>query len=65
MSSLSLAVTHERGSHAEPRGAVERLSPGGGGFGDPRERDPDLVRRDVAAGLVSRGRAAADYGVEP
>ncbi len=36
---------------------------GGGGFGDPRERDPALVQRDVAEGLVSPERARRVYGV--
>jgi N-methylhydantoinase B len=38
-------------------------TPGGGGFGDPRERDPELVREDVAEGYVSREQAEAVYGV--
>jgi len=38
-------------------------TPGGGGHGDPFARDPEGVRRDVAAGLVSREAAARDYGV--
>jgi N-methylhydantoinase B len=37
--------------------------PGGGGLGDPRERDPDLVRQDVLDGLVSLEQARAAYGV--
>jgi N-methylhydantoinase B/oxoprolinase/acetone carboxylase alpha subunit len=36
----------------------------GGGYGDPRERDPELVRRDVAEGWVTAERARAVYGVE-
>ena len=35
----------------------------GGGFGDPRERDPRLVRRDVRNGLISAERARQVYGV--
>ena len=35
--------------------------PGGGGMGDPRERDPALVRRDVADGLVSGEVAQTIY----
>jgi N-methylhydantoinase B len=38
-------------------------SGGGGGFGDPRERAPDLVARDVAFGYVTRPFAESDYGV--
>ena len=36
---------------------------GGGGYGDPIERDPALVLKDVAAGLVSEKDAAEIYGV--
>jgi len=35
---------------------------GGGGWGDPCERDPSLVQTDVARGLVSR-QGAKRYGV--
>ncbi len=37
------------------------LTPGGAGYGDPAKRDPDLIARDIDAGLVSKERAAADY----
>jgi N-methylhydantoinase B len=40
-----------------------RPSAGGGGFGDPLERDPLLVLNDVIDGYVSIERAAKDYGV--
>ena len=36
---------------------------GGGGWGDPLDRDVDLVVRDVAWGKVSVDGAAANYGV--
>ncbi len=36
---------------------------GGGGWGDPLEREPALVRADVIEELVSRHVAAEDYGV--
>lgn len=36
---------------------------GGGGWGDPFERDPGAVRQDVLDGVVSRARAAERYGV--
>ncbi len=36
---------------------------GGAGYGDPLERDPARVARDVRNGYVSRGRARTDYGV--
>jgi len=36
---------------------------GGGGYGDPLQRDPALVARDVDDGYVSRRSAAKHYGV--
>jgi len=38
-------------------------SAGGGGYGDPLERDPQLVYRDVLDGYVSRDAAEKVYGV--
>lgn len=38
-------------------------SPGGGGVGDPLERDPERVLRDVRDGLVSAKAAFEEYGV--
>ncbi len=35
----------------------------GGGWGDPKTRDPELVLADVRAGLVSIAGARKDYGV--
>jgi N-methylhydantoinase B len=40
-----------------------RPSAGGGGFGDPLERDPEAVCEDVADGYVTVERALKDYGV--
>ena len=37
--------------------------PGGGGYGDPFSRDPELVRQDVIAGYVTPEAADRDYGV--
>lgn len=36
---------------------------GGGGWGNPLDRDVESVRYDVRCGTVSRGRAREDYGV--
>jgi N-methylhydantoinase B len=36
---------------------------GGGGFGDPLDRDPEMVREDVIQGYVSLEKAKEDYGV--
>lgn len=40
-----------------------RPTAGGGGYGDPLERGPALVREDVADDYVSLARARKDYGV--
>ncbi len=40
-----------------------RPTAGGGGFGDPLERDPKAVLEDVIDDYVSVERAAKDYGV--
>jgi N-methylhydantoinase B len=44
-------------------GFVRLESPGGGGFGDPRRRDPSQVARDVRLGYVTRESARAHYAV--
>ena len=36
---------------------------GGAGWGDPLERDPRAVLKDVRNELLSPAKAAADYGV--
>ena len=40
-----------------------RPTAGGGGYGDPMERDPERVRQDVIDEYVSVKRAEIDYGV--
>ncbi|HEY1298014.1 MAG TPA: hydantoinase B/oxoprolinase family protein, partial [Chloroflexota bacterium] len=42
---------------------VETALPGGGGYGDPFEREPSAVLDDVLNGYVSLEAAAHDYGV--
>jgi N-methylhydantoinase B len=43
---------------------VTHYTPGGGGYGAPKDREPALVQRDVRAGLLTVAAARADYGVE-
>jgi N-methylhydantoinase B len=42
---------------------VSIRTPGGGGYGDPLDRDPQAVLSDVVQGKVSRKRAREAYGV--
>ncbi len=42
---------------------VRIISPSGGGFGDPLKRPIALIEADVRSGLLSRRKAAKDYGV--
>jgi N-methylhydantoinase B len=64
---------HEDGSTSPLPGCARRtlrpgeriaaITGGGGGYGDPASRDPELVRHDVAEGLVGRERAYEVYRV--
>ncbi len=45
------------------RDAIRLSLPGGGGFGDPRSRDPQAVLDDVLDGLITAEDARRDYGV--
>ena len=52
------------GGHTVNAGEVIVLqSAGGGGYGDPTERDPDAVLEDVTEGYVSVEQARDRYGV--
>jgi N-methylhydantoinase B len=47
-----------------PAGQIVRVvTTGGGGWGDPLEREVELVQRDVVEGKVSLQAAHEDYGV--
>jgi N-methylhydantoinase B len=39
-------------------------APGGGGYGHPFEREPELVAEDVLEGYVSLENAGKEYGVK-
>ena len=56
-------VPFNTGFQFKPGERVRLVVPGGGGFGDPLERDPQAVLADVRAGLVSEQGARDDYGV--
>ena len=50
-------------SQLRPGDVVIMDAAGGGGYGDPLERDPELVEKDAADGYVSIESAKEDYGV--
>ncbi|HLW58945.1 MAG TPA: hydantoinase B/oxoprolinase family protein [bacterium] len=71
---LGHATVTSEGSESRDTGKIDELllqpgetvafySQGGGGYGDPFERDPDAVARDVRRGLVTLEAAVRDYGV--
>ncbi|MEM1288165.1 MAG: hydantoinase B/oxoprolinase family protein [Pseudomonadota bacterium] len=54
-----------KGRQQVKNGQRLRLSlPGGGGYGDPKARDPKNVQNDVDAGYITREEARRDYGLD-
>ncbi|APX24115.1 MAG: 5-oxoprolinase [Rhodobacteraceae bacterium] len=47
-----------------PGETVRLETPGGGGFGDPSQRDPAALARDLRDGRISHARAVDLYGAE-
>ena len=47
-----------------PGSRITMVEAGGGGYGDPKERDRERIRHDVANGFVSAEAARRDYGLE-
>jgi len=53
-----------KGKQFVPNGGRVKLEfPGGAGYGDPKQRDPALVRRDFARGYISAEAAQRDYAM--
>jgi N-methylhydantoinase B len=50
-------------NQCKPGDVIQFRQPGGGGYGDPLERDPHKVEADVRDGYVSLDKAREDYGV--
>ena len=54
---------HPKGAHSlSPGDEIALVQAGGGGIGDPAERTPDAIARDIALGFVTPEGAARDYG---
>ncbi len=51
-------------TQVENQKIISTVTPGGGGWGNPKERNPESVLRDVIIGLVSIERAKSVYGVD-
>ena len=54
-----------KGKQSIPADRIAVLDlPGGAGYGNPADRDPELIRRDVRRGYISAEAAKRDYGFE-
>ena len=51
--------------HLSPGDTIQLRLPGGGGYGNPRDRPPEDVARDVENGYVSAEEAERLYGARP
>lgn len=64
LSLLSGAVLKSKGRQTVAKHETVLIEmPGGGGLGNPLDRDPAAVAEDVHLGMVSLAAAAKDYGV--
>ncbi|MFX0546713.1 hydantoinase B/oxoprolinase family protein [Roseovarius sp. S1116L3] len=53
-----------KGKQFVPHGRKVMMAfPGGAGYGAPQDRDPALVKRDLARGYISAEAATRDYGL--
>ncbi|MGU3495466.1 hydantoinase B/oxoprolinase family protein [Xanthobacteraceae bacterium A53D] len=55
---------HDAGLEVKPGTRIVCVAAGGGGYGDPKARDPAEIARDVAFDYVSRAAAKDTYGLE-
>lgn len=60
---VSEHLTKDSGITIRKGGVMKQLTPGGGGFGDPLDRDVEQVKEDVRNEFVSLESARKDYGV--
>ena len=58
------AAMKGKGKQFVPAGDRVMLAmPGGAGYGDPSERDLELIKRDIVRGYISKEIAMEDYGL--
>jgi N-methylhydantoinase B len=55
-------LSKDQGLHLTAGDRVEVMTPGGGGYGDPRARERDLVAHDVARGYYTEEQAERLFG---
>lgn len=67
LGSLTLSdgtILRPKGEQIIPAGQrLTVLTPGGAGYGDPQDRNPQSIAEDIDFGLVSIEAAVSDYGV--
>ena len=51
------------GTPLKENGVLRCRMPGAGGYGNPMERDKELIRYDLEEGYISRESAERDYGM--
>jgi len=56
------SIDRAGGKIAKPGDVLYFRAPGGGGYGDPLDRDLDYLQHDMDIGLVSAESARRDYG---
>ena len=56
-------LTKDDNVRLHPGDVIQLQTPGGGGYGNPLQRDPALVARDVQCEYISRDTARQLYGV--
>ncbi len=58
------AAIRGKGKQFIPHGTVVQMGfPGGAGYGNPKRRDPERVKRDVALGYITPEHAAEHYNI--
>lgn len=58
-------ILHSKISKVEiqPDEVVSIQTPGAGGYGDPKKREPERIRKDLREEKISPEKAREDYGV--
>ncbi len=65
-SRLNGETVHPKGHYRiAPGDSVTLLQAGGGGFGDPKERPPEMLLSDLKNGFVTEDGIRRDFGVDP